>query len=676
MIGKLLGNRYEILEKIGTGGMGDVYKAHCHKLDRIVAIKILKSQYNDDNNFIRKFRRESLAAASISHPNIVSIYDVGSEEMDGEKVHYIVMEFIDGKTLKELIVDEGKIQEKRALNYLAQITEALKVAHSKGIVHRDIKSQNIMVTRDFRIKVTDFGIARVADNATVTATNAIMGSVHYFSPEQARGAKVDNRSDIYSLGIVFFEMLTGKVPFDADNPVSVALMQVQGNMPKPSTLIKDITEDTDNIVLKMTQKDPDDRYSDVSELMKDIKNIQLGKTGSFGYYDSSKTEAVSGVAYASGKDYGKKVVRRQPDNFNREPKKQEPRGSNRKEKSALPIVLGILCAILLIGLITFVVPRALKSTEQKEELILVPQLIGKTDEIAKAEIESLGLTLNVVPVEDNGENEGLKDREIISQDPKAGIEVEKGSTINVEINVNPNTVKVPDLSENTLEQAESVLEQSGLSIGGIVNVSSDTIKEGLIVKQDPASGTQVEAGSKVTLYFSSGEEEVKDKPVPNVSGLTLKDAEETIRKAGFEVKITEIKSSKVDFGEVADYNPKGETAPGTVVELFVSNGPEESGNLIEEETNPNEEEPSSANEEDNSRSNSSTKPSEINVDVPNDGKSHSLTINRYTKNGKSYKLADFKNLTEDYSIKLEYANSGDRFEVILDGKTIDEFVLE
>ena len=183
MIGKVLGNRYEILEKIGTGGMGDVYKAHCRKLDRIVAIKVLKAEYNDDNNFIRKFKRESLAAASISHPNIVSIYDVGSEDLGSDKIHYIVMEYIDGRTLKEVINEEGSLNEKRALNYCVQIAEALKVAHSKNIVHRDIKAQNIMVTKDDRVKVTDFGIARVADNSTVTATNAIMGSVHYFSPE-------------------------------------------------------------------------------------------------------------------------------------------------------------------------------------------------------------------------------------------------------------------------------------------------------------------------------------------------------------------------------------------------------------------------------------------------------------------------------------------------------------
>lgn len=252
MINKILANRYEILEKIGTGGMGNVFKAHDRKLDRIVAIKVLKLEYNEDNNFIRKFKRESLAAASISHPNIVSIYDVGTEKIDDKEVHYIVMEYIDGKTLKDLINDEGRLSEKRALNYCIQIAEALKVAHSKHIVHRDIKSQNIMVTRDDRIKVTDFGIARVADNTTVTATNAVMGSVHYFSPEQARGAKVDNRSDIYSLGIVLFEMLTGRLPFDADNPVSVALMQVQSQMPKPSDYIKSIDPSVDGFEIEDT----------------------------------------------------------------------------------------------------------------------------------------------------------------------------------------------------------------------------------------------------------------------------------------------------------------------------------------------------------------------------------------------------------------------------------------
>lgn len=671
MIGKLLGNRYEILEKIGTGGMGDVYKAHCHKLDRIVAIKVLKTQYNDDNNFIRKFKRESLAAASISHPNIVSIYDVGTEDIDGEKVHYIVMEFIDGKTLKELISDEGKIPEKRALNYLAQITEALKVAHNKGIVHRDIKSQNIMVTRDSRVKVTDFGIARVADNATVTATNAIMGSVHYFSPEQARGAKVDNRSDIYSLGIVMFEMLTGKVPFDADNPVSVALMQVQGNMPVPSSIVPGISKQTDDIVLKMTQKDPDDRYSDVSELMSDIKNIQLGNV-TMGYYDSTERTERSNPVYAKQQEREpKKVIRRSSDSGIREPKKPEPREKKKKDKSPFPIILGILCAVLLIFLLIVIGPNALKSSGKDNKPVAVPELVGKTDEQAKLELDALGLILDVVPVEDNGENEKLVDREILSQDPEAGTELDKGSKVTVEVNVKPETVEVPSLEGKNQEQAEYFLSKAGLSIGNTVNVDSDTVKEGLIVKQEPASGTQVAAGSKVTLYFSSGQAEVKEEKVPNVSGISLKDAENTLKSLGFDVKITEVNSSTVDFGEVSDYSPKDKATAGATIELFVSKGPADSETT---DTNNNSSDNSSPKTKDDS--DATNAPKEINVDVPDDGGTHSLKITRYTKNGKSYKLADFKNLSDDYSLKLEYANKGDKFEVILDGEKINEFVVK
>lgn len=662
MIGKILGNRYEILEKIGTGGMGDVYKAHCHKLDRIVAIKVLKAQYNDDNNFIRKFKRESLAAASISHPNIVSIYDVGTEEVDGEKVHYIVMEFIDGKTLKELIADDGKIPEKRALNYLAQITEALKVAHNKGIVHRDIKSQNIMVTKDHRVKVTDFGIARVADNATVTATNAIMGSVHYFSPEQARGSKVDNRSDIYSLGIVMFEMLTGRVPFDADNPVSVALMQVQGNMPIPSSVVPEISKETDSIVLKMTQKDPDDRYPDVSALMNDIKNIQLGKTNPSMYTNTARTERTSNLYATNGRDISKKVLRR-PENYSREAKRTEPREPKKKEKSSLPVILGVICAVLLVSLIIFVGPNAFKSS-QKADLVTVPELIGKNDKKAQEELEALGLVVDIEAVEDQGENSDVKDREVLDQDPKAGEQIKEGSKVTIKVNVKPQEVSAPGLVGKTLEQAKILLDQSGLLVGDITNAPSTEVEEGQIFKQEPASGENIPAGSKIKLYISSG----KDKElvnIPKVSGLSAEDAEFTLRSLGFEVKIKEVNSSNVEFGEVSDYNPKGEANKGTTIELFVSKGQDES-------SNENTDSDSSSKHKDEHI----TGPSEINVDIPDDGETHSLTITRYTKNGKQYVLADFKNLKEDFVQNIEYAKKGDRFEVVLDGKVIKNTVFE
>ena len=387
MIGKILGNRYERLEKIGTGGMGDVYKAHDRRLDRIVAIKILKQQYNEDSNFIKKFKRESLAAASISHPSIVSIYDVGSEENQKETVHYIVMEFIDGKTLKELIQDENKIPEKRALNYAIQIAEALKVAHSKNIVHRDIKSQNIMITRDDRVKVTDFGIARIADNTTVTATNAIMGSVHYFSPEQARGGKVDNRSDIYSLGIVIYEMLTGKLPFDAENPVSVALMQVQSNMPMPSDSVPGISKETDLLVKKLTMKDPEDRYENAQAVIRDIKNILLGRKEDFGFEEVRKKRVIrrSDRENIKVKEEDEPVIEERP----KKPKKEK--------SSKLPVILGSLTALLLVALLIFVVPKVLSGRDsgdkpvETNEKITVPVLVGKTESEANSILAALGL---------------------------------------------------------------------------------------------------------------------------------------------------------------------------------------------------------------------------------------------------------------------------------------------
>ena len=267
MIGKTLGNRYEILEKVGEGGMAKVYKARCHLLDRNVAIKILKSEFNDDEEFIKKFRRESQAAASLSHPNILSIYDVGSEETDDHKVYYIVMEFIDGKTLKQIIKEKGKFSEEESIKYSLQISEALLHAHKNHIIHRDIKPHNIMLTPDDRIKVTDFGIARAATSSTVTASTDVLGSVHYFSPEQARGGFTDEKSDIYSLGIVMYEMITGKLPYVGDTPVSVALQHIQNKIKSPRDINPNMSKNFESIILKCTAKSQNNRYSAVSTLI-------------------------------------------------------------------------------------------------------------------------------------------------------------------------------------------------------------------------------------------------------------------------------------------------------------------------------------------------------------------------------------------------------------------------
>ncbi|MDU1583122.1 MAG: Stk1 family PASTA domain-containing Ser/Thr kinase [Peptoniphilus harei] len=621
MINKILANRYEILEKIGTGGMGNVFKAHDRKLDRIVAIKVLKLEYNEDNNFIRKFKRESLAAASISHPNIVSIYDVGTEIIEDKEVHYIVMEYIDGKTLKDLINDEGRLSEKRALNYCIQIAEALKVAHSKHIVHRDIKSQNIMVTRDDRIKVTDFGIARVADNTTVTATNAVMGSVHYFSPEQARGAKVDNRSDIYSLGIVLFEMLTGRLPFDADNPVSVALMQVQSQMPKPSDFIKSIDPSVDALVLKMTEKNPDDRYRDVFDLIKDIKDYTIGaKTFSVKRdYEEDDRTVVTPVV-------NRKQNRNHSNNLDND--RQKPKKVVKKKKSAAPAILGIFSAIVIIALLIYVVPKAIKGMKSSdvEEKVAVENYIGKTRDEAKELIEAQGLILDVNTVENENEPDGV----VLGQKPEEGISVDKGSTITLEINELPDSVPVPPLKGLTKEEAQKTLEDSSLKLGSVEEEFNEEVEEGKVIYSNPDGGYSVKRGTAVKIIISKG---VDKTPVvlSDYKGMDQDVVVNQLKSLGFTVVIENGYSNKVAEGQVYDMDPKPNQSveKGSTVTLFISKGSK--NDQEENDENDNKQNDNKQNDD------SYNKVNHVKVKVPDDGSTHNVSAER-VKDGNGNKI--------------------------------------
>lgn len=617
MINKILANRYEILEKIGTGGMGNVFKAHDRKLDRIVAIKVLKLEYNEDNNFIRKFKRESLAAASISHPNIVSIYDVGTEKVEDKEVHYIVMEYIDGKTLKDLINDEGRLSEKRALNYCIQIAEALKVAHSKHIVHRDIKSQNIMVTRDDRIKVTDFGIARVADNTTVTATNAVMGSVHYFSPEQARGAKVDNRSDIYSLGIVLFEMLTGRLPFDADNPVSVALMQVQSQMPKPSDFIKSIDPSVDALVIKMTEKDPNDRYKDVFDLIKDIKDYTIGaKTFSVKrqYQEDDRTVVTP------------TINRRQKRNHssNMDIERQKPKKVVKKKKSAAPAILGIFSAIVIIALLIYVVPKAMKGMKNGDvvEKIAVENYIGKTRDEAKELIEAQGLVLDVNTVENENEPDGV----VLGQKPEKGTSVDKGSTVTLEINELPDSVPVPPLKGLSKKDAQKILEENSLKLGSVEEEFNEDVEEGKVIYSNPDGGYSVKRGTAVKVIISKG---VDKTPVvlSDYKGMDQDVVVSQLKSLGFTVVIENGNSNSVGEGQVYDMDPKPNTSveKGSTVTIYISKGAK-----VDEEENDDD-------NENNQNEDSFNKVNHVKVKVPDDGATHNVSADR-VKDGNGNKI--------------------------------------
>lgn len=638
MIGKVVSDRYEILEKIGSGGMGDVFKAHDRKLDRIVAIKVLKSQYSEDDNFIRKFKRESLAAASISHPNIVSIYDFGTEKLNGVVDHYIVMEYIDGKTLKEVIGEEGKIYPNRALNYTIQIAEALKTAHLKGIVHRDIKAQNIMITRDDRVKVTDFGIARMVDNTTATITSAVMGSVHYFSPEQARGGKVDRRSDIYSLGIVLFEMLTGTLPFDAENPISVALMHVQNKMPMPSAINPTISKSIDDLVAKMTEKSVNKRYDNVNEVIRDIKDILLGRVPGRNTTTRSTTplnkRQVENAQRASAANLNDKNI-------------QGPSKGPKKNKSAVGTILGVLAAIVLVVSGAFMLPRLFNRDNNIDEQakIVVPNYVNQDINEAKIKAEIDSLALNVVDVK----TEEDKDNNVIlEQKTEPGTEVDKGSTIDVVINKKTEKVTVPTLKGKTEEEAQRIIKEFNLVVGKITRINDKNVPENEVIDQVPSEKEEVEPGTKVYLTVSKGKGE-EMALVPNLQGQTVDGAKALLEEVGLELgTIGEDYSNKVHEGEVISqsYQSGVFVSKGTKIDIKINKAKD--------------------NDEDDDNDDNNLVSKNYRLSLPEDGKTHAIRITKRTGNNEVQVFENFHNFADgSFNFTFE-GNVGDVYVIYID----------
>ena len=569
MQGMILADRYECLKRIGSGGMGDVYKAHDRRLDRIVAIKVLKSEYNEDDNFIRKFRRESLAAASISHPNIVSIYDVGMETVADEDVYYIVMEYIDGKTLKELIKEEGMLSQNQALNYLIQIAEALKIAHNKNIIHRDIKSQNIMVTRDNRVKVTDFGIARMAGNATVTVTNAVMGSVHYFSPEQARGQKVDARSDIYSMGIVLFEMLTGEVPFDSENPITVALMHVQNEIPMPSERNPRVSPEVDRVFRHMTEKKPSDRYENVSLIIEDVKAILLGKV----YGDHSQTETRTTVVIPPSVNRPSQARGASRDTAPQLKRNTQPITPKKPKKKSNPLATigGVLLALLLLFGLAFggsKIKDMLLSNEKGSAVEMI-DLIGKDVSEAKDFAASNDLSLEI---DEKESDEGIEPGTILSQSVDAGEVINRGDQFSIVIAKETEQVKVPDLENMTISEAQSTLRSAGLNLVVDKTEFSDDVPADRIISQSPKADEKIKKGDSVHVVMSKGADD-KTTVVPNLKGVTLEKAKALLSQQGLKLgNVEEREDISVGPGEIVwqQYNSGNQVKEGTAVDVIIS----------------------------------------------------------------------------------------------------------
>ena len=521
--GRLLGNRYEIKEKIGNGGMAMVYKAKDQVLNRYVAIKILRDEFTTDEEFIKRFSIEAQSAASITHPNIVSVYDVGNEG----NLYYIVMELIKGKTLKEIIIEEGgALPWKWSTNIAIQIAAALETAHKNNIVHRDIKPHNIIITEDGIAKVTDFGIAKAVSNSTITAFGSTIGSVHYFSPEHAKGGFTDSKSDLYSLGVVMYEMLTGKVPFDADTPVSVALKHMQEEPVPPIELNEKIPSALNDIILKAMRKDPTLRYQSATEMLRDLNNALKDPEGDF----------VDNSNYTSVEDGATRVI----PTINNEDIRSNNINNNNNDNifikhKKLSVFLGV---VLLFFLSIFGTNFILKVTKPKETSI--PNLVGISKEEAEKLITDNKLEIGEVKEEYNSETElGY----VISQDPayRENFKIKEGTKINYVVSLGIEETTVPKVVGKTEEEAIQLLEEAKLKYE-IKEENSKKVEAGYVIEQDTEADKKVNAGDTVVIHVSLG---IKKITAPSVLGKSEKDATKELKNAGFKVIVaTEEDTSK------------------------------------------------------------------------------------------------------------------------------------
>lgn len=526
--GKMLENRYEILEKIGVGGMATVYRAKCHVLNRDVAIKVLKDEFTTDSEFINRFNAEAQSAASLTHPNIVSVYDVGQSD----DMYYIVMELIKGKTLKEIISDEGRIPWKWSLNIAKQIASALEIAHKNGIVHRDIKPHNIIITEDGIAKVTDFGIAKAVTTATMTSYGNTLGSVHYFSPEHARGATTDAKTDIYSLGIVMYEMVTGRVPFDADTPVSVALKQVQEKPIEPISINPEIPEGLNYIILKAMEKDKNLRYNSARELLQDLDILAKNPEVDFNSLEES--------------------IKKQVTTFI---PKQDIKEEKLMDKPAVKYGLmagGIIIAILLVMFITMAILKAQRGKEA-----FIPNLTGefgekrKTKQEAEEELKKLGFEFE----ETEEFSDDIEKDLVLRQDPKyqPNYKIKTNTKIKIAISKGTEMVKVPDeikdksqaeLKKKTVDEIKSILDKAGLKYEEVEEFS-ESIEAGKLIdlKLLGVKDGEIAKKEKIQIIKSKGSSR-KEVTVPDLNGKSKEEARKELEKLGLSVKE---ESATVDY---------------------------------------------------------------------------------------------------------------------------------
>ncbi|TAH64063.1 MAG: Stk1 family PASTA domain-containing Ser/Thr kinase [Gottschalkiaceae bacterium] len=645
MIGKILGNRYEIVEKIGGGGMALVYKARCRLLNRFVAIKILRSEFINDEEFINKFRRESQAAASLSHPNIVSIYDVGVED----NVYYIVMEYVNGKTLKQYIREQGKLSIEESLDIAIKIAEALSHAHENHIVHRDIKPHNILVTEDGRVKVTDFGIARAATASTVTNTSNVIGSVHYFSPEQARGGYTDEKSDIYSLGVVMYEMVTGRVPFQGDSPISVALKHIQEDIEPPSYFDSSISKSIESIIMKCVQKDQSLRYGNIELLLSDLKKVrdreEIDIEDNTIFYDSP-TRIIPRI----DDDLINSTVKEYDDVKKKNKKKVEDNEYEPEKKGTSKIVT--ITAILIAFILTLGFAGGffwIRGQIQGKE-VTVPSVVGLHRDVAEQQLLEKGLGFKV---KNEVFSSNFKAGHIVEQSIDAGNTVKSGFPIEVTISKGEQEVDVPDVVNKHIDDAEAILDNHELK-SSVKYIPSDIPKD-YVISQTPDGASRVPAWSIVSLVVSQGPE-IKYVVMPNVIGDNVEDAKKELTDLGLLVEIKEEENENVDKGIVIwqSFTANSEVEENTTVNLTVSKG-------IEADNNSNTGEGTGTVEEDVVYNN-------LTIILPKDKSEVEVKIYRIQDNERELVYNQTHNTNEEsISVPVEGKKSA-KYEVYFDGE--------
>ena len=563
---KLLAGRYELIEKIGEGGMAVVYKAKDRLLNRYVAIKILRPEFTQDEQFLDSFKRESQAAAGLQHPNIVSIYDVGRTG----NINFIVMELVDGRPLSDFIKENGHLDYKTTIDIAKQVASALAIAHKHQIIHRDVKPHNIMITSDGVAKLTDFGIARAVSKATMVAdTSKIIGSVHYFSPEQARGAYVDERSDIYSLGIVMFEMLTGRVPFDGETPVEVALKHINEDVPSPAKLVPGIPPALDKVVLKATDKYQTERYKSADEMLEALKNVEfvtqmVGDRVFAGETDNKprRDENLVAPVMSSRREDREQDMVIAPAN----PRKPKAKSDDKKKKKRA-IIIGVAAAVIL-ALFGILYVSGIIGGGGKE--VTVPDVKGMSYSEAKEVLEAKGLKIE--KADEPIASQKIEKGKIVSQTPSKNSKVKKGRTVRVILSAGNTELKVPDLKGLSYKEAKTLLSEMGLQISKGDEVDSDSVAEGLIASQYPSAKTKVDKGDIITVNISKGK---KDAVIPKLVGTTFtseSDVSDILSKYGYKLGKVSYEESYETPGTIIKQSPDaGTTAEKkTSVDIVIS----------------------------------------------------------------------------------------------------------